>query len=157
LRRIARGLLHRERPGHTLQSAALVNEAWLRLTRISEVDCANRTLFLGLCAELMRRILVDYARSRLRLKRGSELCRITLSDAIPHTTNATLVAIDEALCALAAVDERKCRVVEMRYFGGLSVDETAEALGVSAETVKRDWRLARLWLAREMQRTGRGR
>jgi RNA polymerase sigma-70 factor, ECF subfamily len=153
LRRLAHRLLRRERTGHTLESAALVNEAWLRLVGVKKAQCEDRTRFFALCAQVMRHILIDHARSRLRAKRGADLCRVAVSDGTRQSTNVALVALNDALSALATVDERKAKVVELRYFGGLSIDEVAGVLKVSPETVKRDWKLARLWLARQIDRS----
>jgi len=152
LRRLAKLYLKRERPGHSLQTTALVHEAYLRLIDSSRVRWQNRAHFFAVSAQLMRRILVDFARSRRYLKRGGEAQHVSLGDAldIAEARGAALIALDDALLALARIDERKSRVVELRYFGGLSVEETAEALKVSTETVKRDWRLARTWLRREL-------
>jgi len=156
LRRLARGYMRRERRGHTLQTTALVNEAFLRLTDARRVRWQDRAHFLGISARLMRRVLVDHARSRGYLKRGGGARRVTLDEGIVRAEEPALdmVALDRAMDALAAADARKCRVVELRYFGGLSVEETAEALGVSSDTVKRDWRLAKLWLLRELEGQG---
>ena len=152
LRRLARSYLRRERGNHTLQTDALVNEAYLRLIDLSRVEWRDRVHFLALSARLMRRILVDYARSKNYQKRGGAVLRIPLDEAQDFTINrsADLVALDEALVALAAVDARKAQVIELRFFGGLSVAETAETLQVSQQTVMRDWRLAKVWLLREL-------
>ncbi len=152
LRRLAKLYLKRERPGHSLQTTALVHEAYLRLIDSSRVRWQNRAHFFAVSAQLMRRILVDFARSRRYLKRGGEAQHVSLGEAldIAEARGAALIALDDALLALAKIDERKSRVIELRYFGGLSVEETAEALKVSTETVKRDWRLARSWLRREL-------
>jgi RNA polymerase sigma factor (TIGR02999 family) len=141
LRRLARGYMRRERRGHTLQTTALVNEAFLRLTDARRVRWQDRAHFLGISARLMRRVLVDHARSRAYRKRGGGAQRVTLDEG--------LVTSPEP-----AVDVRKSRVIELRFFGGLSVEETAEVLHVSADTVKRDWRLAKLWLLRELEGAG---
>ena len=156
LRRLARGYMRRERRGHTLQTTALVNEAFLRLTDARSVRWQDRAHFLGISARLMRRVLVDHARSRGYLKRGGGAKRVTLDERVQGAAEPAidLLALDRAMDALAAADARKCRVVELRYFGGLSVEETAEVLGVSTDTVKRDWRLAKLWLLRELEGTG---
>jgi RNA polymerase sigma factor (TIGR02999 family) len=153
LRRLARGYMSRERPGHTLQATALVNEALLRLTDARHLRWQDRTHFLGIAARLMRRVLVDYARARGYRKRGGDAQRVTLTDALVVSPgpDLDLVALDHALNALAAVDERKSRVVDLRFFGGLTFEETADVLHVSPDTVKRDWRLAKLWLLRELQ------
>jgi RNA polymerase sigma-70 factor (ECF subfamily) len=152
LRRLAHRQMRGERQGHTLQTTALVNEAYLRLIDLSRVRWQDRAHFFAMSARLMRRILVDYARSRHYQKRGGGVANVTLDDAliVSPERGADLVALDDALQALAAVDARKSQVVEMRFFGGLSVDETAEALHVSKETVMRDWRLAKVWLLREI-------
>ena len=156
LRRIARKYMSRERPGHTLQTTALVNEAYLRLIDWKNVRWKNRAHFFGVSAQLMRRILVDYARDRHYLKRGGGALQVSLSEAAAFSVerNSDLVALDEALTALAAVDPRKEQVVELRFFGGLSVKETAEVLKVSEETVMRDWRMAKVWLLRELEKNG---
>lgn len=152
LRRLARHLMRGERGSHTLQTTAVVNEAYLRLVDLSRVRWQDRTHFFAMSARLMRRILVDHARSRNYLKRGGTLRRVPLDEAlnVADERGADFVALDDALDALAAVDPRKSQVVELRFFGGLSVEETAEALKVSAETVMRDWRLAKAWLLREL-------
>jgi RNA polymerase sigma factor (TIGR02999 family) len=156
LRRLARGYMRRERPGHTLQATALVNEAFLRLTDARSVRWQDRAHFLAISARLMRRVLVDHARSRGYHKRGGGAERVTLGEAhvIAAEPEVDLVALDRALQSLAEVDARKGRVIELRFFGGLSVEETAEVLHVSPDTVKRDWRLARLWLLRELEGDG---
>jgi RNA polymerase sigma factor (TIGR02999 family) len=152
LRRLARDHLRRERPDHTLQPTALVNEVYLRLVDQQRVNWHNRAQFFGLAAQLMRHILVDHSRSRASVKRGGLVRKLSLDEAwmAPEEVAEELVALDEALVRLAAIDERKSRVVEMRFFGGLSVEETAEALGVSDKTVMRDWRIAKMWLHREL-------
>jgi RNA polymerase sigma-70 factor, ECF subfamily len=154
LRRLARRQMRRERDGHTLQTTALVNEVYLRLVDLSRVRWQDRTHFFAMSARLMRRVLVDHARSRLYQKRGGGAVRVTLTPDLSLTTSrgTDLVALDDALTALAARDARKSRVVELRFFGGLSVAETAETLGVSEETVIRDWRLAKAWLHKELSR-----
>jgi RNA polymerase sigma factor (TIGR02999 family) len=148
-----------ERAGHTLQATALVNEAYLRLIDADTVDWRDRAHFFSLCARIMRRILVDHARTRGADKRMGRAARVTLDEALAVTDQPSfdIIALDDALDALAAFDERKSRVVEMRFFGGLSVDETASVLSVSAETVMRDWRLAKAWLQREMRGAAGGR
>ena len=152
LRRLARDYLRRERPDHTLQPTALVNEAYLRIVDQTRVSWQNRAQFFGLAAQLMRHILVDHARTRMAAKRGGNMHKLSLDEAwMTIEERATeLVRLDEALKALAQIDERKSQVVEMRFFGGLSVEETASALGVSDKTVMRDWRIAKLWLHREL-------
>jgi len=148
LRAIAARYLRRERPDHTLQPTALVNEAYLRLIDQKHVDWQNRAHFVGVAAQMMRRILVDHAKSHHRVKRGGGALRVTLDEeiAVSEERATDLVELDEALTALEAFDERKSRVVEMKYFGGLSVEETAEVLNVSVITVARDWKLAKAWL-----------
>jgi RNA polymerase sigma factor (TIGR02999 family) len=152
LHRIAHNYMGRERPGHTLQTSALVNEAYIRLIDWKDVRWQNRAHFFGVSAQLMRRILVDFARDRQYVKRGGGALRVTLAEAEGFAVErgADLVALDEALTALAVVDPRKSQVVEMRFFGGLSVEEVAEVLKVSKETVMRDWKLAKVWLLREL-------
>ena len=154
LRRLAHRYMSHERPGHTLQTTALVNEAYLRLVNWREARWQNRAHFFAVAAQMMRRILVDFARDRQYLKRGGGALRISLDEAASFTEGRgeDLVALDEALTALAEVDRRKGQVVEMRFFGGLSVKEVAEVLKVSEETVMRDWRLAKVWLLRELGR-----
>ena len=158
LRRLAHRYMGRERPGHTLQTSALVNEAYLRLIDWKNVRWQNRAHFFAVSAQLMRRILVDFARDRQYLKRGGGALRVSLDELadFPAQRGADLVALDEALKALAEVDGRKAEVVEMRFFGGLSVEEVAEVLKVSEETVMRDWRLAKVWLLRELGREAGG-
>ncbi len=156
LRRLARRQMMRERPGHTLQTTALINEAYLRLVDLRNVQWQNRAHFFALCARLMRRILVDFARSRQYAKRGGGERPVSLDESLVvspvHSTD--LVAADDALKALTKVDARKAQVVELRFFGGLTVEETAEVLKVSPETVRRDWRLAKAWLLRELSHAG---
>jgi RNA polymerase sigma factor (TIGR02999 family) len=146
--------MQRERPSHTLQATALVNEAYLRLIDASQVQWNDRAHFFAIAARLMRQILVDFARSRQNLKRGGGARQITLTDAleVARDGETDLVALDDALQALAAIDSRRSQVVELRFFSGLSIEETAEVLQVSHETVKRDWRLAKVWLLRELNR-----
>ena len=153
LRRLARGYMGRERRGHTLQTTALVNEAFVRLTDARQVRWQDRAHFLALSARLMRRVLVDHARSRGYRKRGGGAERVTLDEELVASPEppVDVLALDRALEALAAVDARKSRVIELRFFGGLSVEETADVLHVSPDTVKRDWRLAKLWLLRELE------
>lgn len=152
LHRLAHRYMNGERPGHMLQTTALVNEAYLRLVDSSHVRWQNRAHFFAVSAQLMRRILVDFARSRNYLKRGGDAVQVSLDKvlAISPEPDADLVALDQALNALAAIDERKSRVVELRFFGGLNIEETAEVLKVSPDTVMRDWRLAKVWLLREL-------
>jgi RNA polymerase sigma-70 factor (ECF subfamily) len=151
LRRLARYYLHRERPGHSLQATALVNEAYLRLVDYKRMRWENRAHFFAVSAQLMRRILVDHAR-RHNLKRGGGVQHVELQDTvvIGEDRAENLLALDEALQSLARMDARKARVVELRFFGGLSVEETAEVLQISTVTVMRDWSSARAWLYREM-------
>jgi RNA polymerase sigma-70 factor, ECF subfamily len=152
LRRVARARMSRERRGHTLQTTALVNEAFLRLVDAQSVRWHDRAHFLGIAARLMRRVLVDYARSRGYQKRGGGVQHVTLTEAaaVAPTRSVDVIALDRALDRLSAVDDRKARVVEMRFFGGLTVEEAAQALRVSTDTIKRDWRLAKLWLLPEL-------
>jgi RNA polymerase sigma factor (TIGR02999 family) len=154
LRRIARRYMSRERPGHTLQTTALVNEAYLRLINASQVRWQDRAHFFAVSSQLMRRILVDFARSRRYLKRGAGAQKVSFDEALVVSSERgrDLVALDDAMIALASTDARKARVVELRFFGGLSVKETAEVLKVSPDTVLRDWSLAKAWLGREMSK-----
>jgi RNA polymerase sigma-70 factor, ECF subfamily len=154
LRRIARRCLYGERANHSVQATELVNEAFLRLVDVQHVDWQNRTHFLAMSARLMRRVLVDLARSRGADKRGGGAVRVTLNDAAIGgvAPDADVIRLDDALRALADLDERKSRVVELRFFGGLTADETAVALRVSSKTVLRDWEFARAWLQRELTR-----
>jgi RNA polymerase sigma-70 factor, ECF subfamily len=158
LRRLARGYIGRERKDHTLQATALVNEAFLRMIGPAKVEWQNRAHFFAVSAQLMRRILVDFARSRGYQKRGGGAPQVSLDEAlmISPGRSADLVALDDALSALAKVDPRKARVVELRFFGGLTADETAAVLNVSADTVLRDWSLSKVWLLRELKRGGSG-
>ena len=153
LRRIARRHMGHERPGHSLQATALVNEAYMRLIDIKHVQWQNRAHFFAMSARVMRRILVDSARARGNEKRGGGVAKVPFDEAllVPQQPGQDLVALDEALQALETVHPRKSQVVEMRFFGGLSLEETAEALHVSVDTVKRDFRSAKLWLLREMR------
>jgi RNA polymerase sigma-70 factor, ECF subfamily len=153
LRRLAGAYMARERPGHTLQPTALVNEAFLRLVDAQDVRWQGRAHFFGIAARLMRRVLVDHARSRGVAKRGGGARAEPLEAAIliSRAPDVDLLALHHVLDALKEVDERKARVVEMRFFGGMTVDETAEALGVSIDTVKRDWRVAKLWLLKTLK------
>ncbi len=158
LHRRARGLMGRERAGHSLQPTALIHEAYLRLVGSPPADWHDRSHFYALAARLMRQILVDHARSRGRQKRGGAARPIDLDDTAMASEEAPdLVRLDDALRALADTDPRKSRVVELRFFGGFSVEEVARILGVSPETVLRDWRLAKVWLQRELNRRDRAR
>jgi len=156
LSRLAHYYMSGERVGHTLQTTALVNEAYLRLVDLGQVQWKDRAHFFAVSAQLMRRILVDFARSRNYLKRGGAIERVSLAEemVISEDCQEDLIALDEALNALAAIDERKVRVVELRFFSGLTEEETAEVLKVSSETVTRDWRLAKVWLLRRMEGKG---
>ncbi|HZS04309.1 MAG TPA: sigma-70 family RNA polymerase sigma factor [Blastocatellia bacterium] len=150
LRRLARHYMRRENPGHTLQTSALVNEAYLRLIDQRQVQWQNRAHFFGIAAQLMRRILIDHARSHHYQKRGGGALKVSLDEAaaVTEARAAELLAVDEALEKLTAMDARKGRIVELRFFGGLSLEETAEVLGISSPTVQREWRAARAWLHR---------
>ncbi|HEX8090246.1 MAG TPA: sigma-70 family RNA polymerase sigma factor [Blastocatellia bacterium] len=152
LHRLAHRYMYREHPGHTLQTTALVNEAFLRLMDQKRVRWQNRAHFFGIAAQIMRRILLNYARDQNRVKRGGGAIQVSLSegDAISTEKSIELIALDDALNRLALIDERKSKVIELRYFGGLSVEETAEVLKVSQITVTRDWNMAKAWLAREI-------
>jgi len=152
LRRLAHNHLNRERPGHTLQSTALVNEAYMRLVR-QDLEINNRAHFFAVSSHLMRQILVDYARRHRAVKRGDGIDNLTLNEAaalLPGKSNFDLLALDEALNELGQMDPQQARVVELRFFGGLSIEETAEVVGISQATVKRDWATARAWLHREL-------
>lgn len=157
LHKMARRYMVREQVAHTLQTTALVNEAYIRMIDMRKVQWQNRAHFFAVSAQLMRRILVDFARSRNYQKRGGGRRRVTLDDALEVSPkhDADLVLLDEALDALAVVDDRKRRVVELRFFGGLTVEETAHVLEVSPDTVMRDWKMAKVWLLREMSGEGR--
>lgn len=152
LRHQAARYLRRERPGHTLQTTALIHEAYLRLIDAKDVHWQSRAHFFAIAANLMRRILVDHARRRDADKRGGSQLKLTLNDmfTVAKETDVDVLAIDEALDRLARMDQQQARVVELRFFSGLSVEETAAALGVSPKTVKRDWSVARAWLRREI-------
>ena len=155
LHRLAERYMAQERPGHTLQTTALVNEAYLRLVDSTQANWQNRAQFLAVCAQIMRRILVDWARTGQALKRGGEVrppLELEEVVVVAKGSGPDLVALDDALKALAAVDPRKSQVVELRFFGGLGVEETAQVLKVSVETVTRDWRLAKRWLRRELSK-----
>jgi len=154
LHRLARRYMRRERADHSLQPTVLVNETYLRLIDASRVQWQDRAHFYALCGRLMRRILVDHARSRRYLKRGGGTIRVAFSDDVAVSKPTTdLVALNDALASLAIIDARKCQVVEMRFFAGLSVEETAMALRVSPETVMRDWKMAKVWLLREIRKS----
>ena len=152
LHRLAHRYMAGEQPGQTLQTTALVHEVYLRLVDANDIDWQNRAHFFGLCARLMRRILIDFARSRNYQKRGGHFAHIELEEAatVSAVVGSELLAVDEALKQLAVVDVRKSEVVELRFFGGLTVEETATALRVSEETVMRDWKLAKAWLLRQL-------
>ena len=157
LRRIASRYMRRERESHTLQTTALVNEAYLRLVGKNNVDWQNRAHFFAVAAQVMRHLLIDHARARERVRRGADPQQISLDDEalVSEQKGEALLALDEALTKLAEIDDRKVKIVELRYFGGLSAEETAEALGVSEITVKREWLKAKAWLYRELtQGTG---
>jgi RNA polymerase sigma factor (TIGR02999 family) len=158
IHQLARGYMKRERLGNSLQTTALINEAYLRLVNVKDVDWKDRAHFFAVSAQVMRRILVDAARARSAVKRGGEARKLAHSSAIDFDEIADfssqrineLIAIDDALRSLAQIDARKARVIELRFFGGLSVEETAEVLRVSPQTIMRDWKLARAWLIREI-------
>ena len=154
VRRIARQHLVRRPASHTLESAVLANEVFLKLTRSGAIRCEGRVHFLALCSQIIRRLLVDYARSRGYAKRGGNAVRVPLDDVLSaaQVCGIEMVALDEALESLSKIDSRKGRVVELRYFGGLSVEETASILGISPETAKRDWKMAKTWLFNELSR-----
>jgi RNA polymerase sigma factor (TIGR02999 family) len=153
LHRLAHSYMRREDPDHTLQTTALINETYLRLVDQRKVQWQNRAHFFGIAAQIMRRILLNYARDQNRLKRGGGAIHVSLSkaDVMPAEKDREIISLNDALTRLEELDERKARVVELRYFGGLSVDEVAEVLGVAAITVMRDWQFAKAWLARELQ------
>lgn len=155
MRHLAHRYLRRERPGHTLQSTALVHEAFMRLTGNAPPQWEDRTHFFGIMAHLMRQILVEYARSRNAGKRGGAAVKVTVGGAeeFARKPDLDVVALDDALKDLATIDPQQSRVVELRFFSGLSIEETAEVMGISASTVKRDWNTARAWLFRELDRT----
>jgi RNA polymerase sigma factor (TIGR02999 family) len=156
LHRLAHRYIKRERPGHTLQTSALLNEAFMRLVDQREVTWHSRAHFFAISAQMMRRILVDYARSRRYAKRGGDAQEVSFNEEliISRQRSAEVVALHEALNELAAIDERKSKVVELKFFGGLSIEETAEVLGVSPGTVMRDWTLAKAWLRLAMSSNG---
>lgn len=154
LRQIARRCLRNERPDHSLQATALVNEAYLRLIDARRVNWQNRTHFLAMSARLMRRVLVDYARTKRAGKRGGEMVKVSLAEAVERADDIgeDVIALNDALETLEKIDERKARIVEFRFFAGLSVEETAAVLDVSPQTVGRDWTFAKAWLRRELKR-----
>lgn len=156
LHRTAHRYMARERTSHTLQTTALINEVYVRLTDFQGMSWQNRNHFFAICANLMRRVLTDFARSRRFLKRGGDAIHFAFDETLfgGRERAAGIVALDDALNALAVIDERKSRVVELRFFGGLSVEETAQVLDVSVETVMRDWKLAKVWLFRELSKDG---
>lgn len=157
LHRLAHRYMLRERFGHTLQTTALVNEAYLKLIDATKVQWQNRAHFFAISAGLMRRILVDFARTRASRKRGGDVRKVELDESCVASParNADLIVLDSALTSLAAIDPRQAKVVELRFFGGLGVEETAEVLGISPRTAKREWAVAKLWLLREMRQGGR--
>ena len=152
LRRLARGYMGRESPGHTLQTSALINEAYMKLVDQRNVQWQNRAHFFGVAAQVMRHILIDHARSRHYAKRGAGARKISLDDTavLSDERAADLVALDDALTAFAELDPRKSRIIELRFFGGLNIEETAVVMKISPATVSREWRAARAWLRREM-------
>jgi RNA polymerase sigma factor (TIGR02999 family) len=154
LHRLARRYMRQERPDHTLQATSLVNEAYLRLIDVNRVEWRNRAHFLALAAQMMRRILVESARNRQRQKRGGGAAHVSLDDVpeLPNSKDCDLAALSDALTGLGAFDARMSQVVELRFFGGLTVDETADVLNVSPETVMREWKTAKAWLLREIRR-----
>jgi RNA polymerase sigma factor (TIGR02999 family) len=154
LRRLAGSYLRRERPGHTLGGTGLVHEAYLKLIGQREIEWRNRNQFFGIAAEMIRRILVDHARAKVAAKRGGASAKVSLDEALTpaEVKDENLVALDDALVALAAADAQQSRIVELRYFAGLSIEETADALDISPATVKRDWTMAKAFLKREMLR-----
>jgi RNA polymerase sigma-70 factor (ECF subfamily) len=157
LHRMARRYMASERPGHTLQTTALINEVYLRLVDFPQTSWQNRAHFFAICAQLMRRILTDFARSRRSFKRGGAAFHVPFDETLFEgcAPPADIVALDDALKALAVIDERKSRIVELRFFGGLTVAETAEVLKISSETVMRDWKVAKVWLLRELSEGNR--
>jgi len=156
LRRLAESYMRRQPAGHTFQTTELIHEAYVKLAKQDEHNWQNRAHFFGVAARAMRHILVDYARSKKRVKRGGWQDRVTLADGmvVAETKSDEIVALDDALTALAAIDERKGRVVELKFFGGLTIEEIAEGLKLSTDSVKRDWRFARIWLLRELKAAG---
>lgn len=155
LRRIAQRYLQAERPEHTLQSTALVNEAYMRMVAQDLPQWQNRAHFFSVAAQIMRQILVDHARNRRASKRGGNVCKLALDDASeqPQQRDLDIIALDDALKTLAELDQQQSRVVELKFFAGLSIEDTSEVLGISPSTVKRDWNTARVWLYRELDRT----
>lgn len=154
LRRLAKIYLAHERPGHTLQPTELVNEAFIKLIDISAIEWKNRAHFFGITAQLMRRILVDHARRRQALKHGGDVLRVSMAEAenVAPVRQACIIELDDALSALAELDPRKSRIVELKFFGGLSEEEIASLLDTSLRTVQRDWNLARAWLFRQLNK-----
>jgi RNA polymerase sigma-70 factor (ECF subfamily) len=154
LRRLAANYMRRERPDHTLQATALVHEAFMRLTEQKNVSWQGKAHFLGVASQLMRRILIDHARGHLRAKRGGGGKKLSLEEGIllTETRSEELLAVDESLNRLASLDQRQARIVELRFFGGLSIEETAEVIGISPKTVKRDWSMAKAWLHGELRK-----
>jgi RNA polymerase sigma factor (TIGR02999 family) len=154
LRRMARQVMRRRTPNHTFESAALVHEAYLKLFQARGVRCEHRAHFFAMCAQIIRHILVDHARNQRYAKRGGNAIQIPLDEALLGTRarGVEVVALDDALTALSEIDPRKGRVVELRYFGGLTIEETAEILHVSPDTVLRDWKMAKVWLLRELEK-----
>jgi RNA polymerase sigma factor (TIGR02999 family) len=150
----ARAYMRHERPDHTLQPTALVNEVYLRLIKQTEIQWQNRAQFYGVAAQMMRRVLVDHARNRYAEKRGGEAIKVTIDESIDIANNEQidLIRLDDALSELNRLDERQSRIVELKYFGGLSVEETAELLGISTATVVREWRIAKMWLYNALKR-----
>lgn len=153
LKRLARHYMRRENPSHTLQTTALVHEAYLKLVRQNDVNWQSRAHFIGVAAQLMRRILIDHAKGRLREKRGGEQVVVPLNEALTFSPERSeeILKLDEALERLSKLDARQSRIVELRFFGGLSIEETAEFLGISPKTVKRDWTVAKTWLRSELR------
>ncbi|MEM7482126.1 MAG: sigma-70 family RNA polymerase sigma factor [Acidobacteriota bacterium] len=158
LRRLARSVFRRERSDHTLQATAIVHEAYIQLVEQGGIVWRSRSHFVGLAAHVMRRILVDHARQRGRLKRGGQAMRVTLAEAqvLGMPSAPDVIAVDDALTSLARIDPRKASIVELRFFGGLTADESAQLLGVSSATINREWRKARAWLFREIRRPSPG-
>jgi RNA polymerase sigma factor (TIGR02999 family) len=155
LHRLAHHYMNGERPSHTLQTSALINEAFVRLVDQRDVHWQNRSHFFGIAAQMMRRVLVDYARSRQYQKRGGDVVQVSLSEEliVSNEQTAEVVALDDALKSLATFDQRKCQIVELRFFAGLSIEEAAQVLGLSAGTVMREWTLAKAWLRKEITST----